>query len=444
MSAPNYTQPHDMQGSQTSIPGGFPESSASPLNVPSSTSDGNSGNEQSNTLTQTQFTINKIFSIFLQIPLFLLSYFVTTVVVLLSIINRFFRLTNFYDKSQSKSSHSSNLNELLDSLTAQSSTSLSSNTSTTYNFGSIYNPESGIITGNQFQHSYTELIEACTKQCKFGLIYIHDPLLDNPMDYVDKILCTEQLVNLIKKYQIMIWFGDALKSEGLQVANALKVRQFPFIGVLTVKSLNKIELIARAEGSLSNYHPNKFERLLRKNYTGLLQLAQQRQNVEMQRLIREQQNTRFRDSLRRDQERDRERADARQREIRQVNQERLREQWLRWRLYKLHPEATDSSIASIVAIRFENNERVVRKFDANLSIEEIYAYVELRRNGMLDGDERNNENINPPLNYTHTYDFKLISPVPKEELDPGLLIKDSESIFPSGNIMIEESDANDN
>ena len=437
---------------QDNIPGGFPNPDSNNVGIQNSeTSPSTSNNTRA--LSSSNFSPENILYIFLQIPLYLLSWFLTIAVFMVSGINRFIKLTNFYDNSHRSTDHKSNFNELLNILSSESKETMTEDDTTNYNFGSIYNADNSIISEDNLQTSYTGLLNACKKQYKFGFIYLHDSLKDDSMSYVDNILCTEHFINMVKKYQALMWFGDVTKSEGLQAANNCKVRHFPFLGIVMIKQSNKIEMIARVEGSLSNYNPKKFENILKKNQHILIQLIQQQQNIEMQRLIREQQDSRFRNSLRRDQERDRERQTARETEqreaeIREQNerierqQQAQRKRWLSHRLHLLRPEPTGNDNTSRVAIKLNNNERIIRKFDANVPIEEIYAFVELYQNDMIRQGVTNIPDTIPPENYVHQYNFKLISPIPSVELQPEILIKDSSAIFPSGNIIQEDLDSN--
>ena len=431
----------------TPIPGLFPEQPQPeantgtrmnpPDNRPSSEPEENEGER-----TTSRFSLSYILYRLAQLPLFLLYYILLVLTVLVDLIKPLIDFGRMYDSTvRHPVNHAVNMQALLKELTLESNSNASVETAhmTTYNFGSLYNLETGALgSANLLCNSYTELLEESMKQCKFGIIYLHDPMLDNPMRYVDNILCTAQFVDMVRKYQVLLWFGNVETSEGMQVANALKVRQFPFLGLLCQKSQNKIEVIARAEGSVRRYSGRKFERLMASHNDALLEMLERRQNIEMERLIREQQNARYMTSLRRDQERDRQRAEARERERLAAEQARLKRQYLLWRRQTLHPEPTNTRDVSKVAIRLANGSRVVRKFDPNLPVEEIYAFVELVQNDLISSSGDTATTSRPPAGYVHTYQFRLITPVPRHVLDPSSRIGDEPNIYPSGNIVMEE------
>lgn len=438
MSVLGYRDPPN-NNNGNSVPGGFPTEDSSLTNDPQAIN---------GYLRPTQIDFgqpnrakNLVIIMILRLPLLLLSFILSVLLSSISFIDRFLKISAFYNRGKYTSSHTQDFDMLLESLSSRSVTSLTSPDTPVYNFGSVYNRENGIIGAEQLKSSFVSLLEACSKQCKYGFIYLHDPLLDDAMSFPNEILCTERFVNLIKKYEGLVWMADITTAEALQVANSWKIRRYPYLAVVMVRSGRKAEVVASASGSIDNYDPVKFERQLQQNHGKLVQVAQQRQNAEMERLIRGQQDSRFRESLRRDQERDRVREETRRAEEYEQNQDRMKREWLISRLHKLHPEPSTSENTSRIAIRFENNQRIIRKFDADLPIEEIYAFVALYQSGIMDEADSLPEHTEPPTGFVYKYDFLLISPVPRVELEPDCLIKDCDAIFPSGNILIEDIDS---
>lgn len=421
----------------TPIPGSFPEDTRTPQE---SRIDENENTNGSDSSRRNTWTRKSIAGAILRIPFVLLYYVLVWIVVILSLLKPLCNITGFYRRKNSRlSDPRSQLNNLLETLDNESqrtlNTSIQNVETPTYTFESLYSLEHGSLGPDIVQGGYTDVLNACSEQCKLAIIYVHDSLLDNSMQYVNELLCSERFATLIKKYQVLLWFSEVTVSEGLQVANALKVRQFPFLGVLSLKAEKKIEIIGRLEGDLDKYGSNALESILTKGHGRLVQLRQQRQNIALQRLIREQQDSRYSESLRRDQEISRQRNAQRQSEMEQETQERLRRQWLLWRKSVLRPEPSGSGgSACRVAIRMDGDTRIIRKFDASLTIDEIYAYVELSMKGLLDSTEVHNS---PPQGYQHQYTFLLITPVPRKQLDPAITIRDEPAIYPSGNIVTE-------
>lgn len=405
----------------TPLPGAFPENESNTEPAPA-------GRRK---------PLRGLLRIVLSVPLILLYYVLNTILFLLNTLRPFSRIYGFYDRrNKHTSNHADDLSALIESLGRDSTSSARGQEQglNQYNFMSLYDLEDGSLASQVVDDGYTALLKSASQQGKFAMIYLHDSMLDAPVEYVNNILCTDRFTAMVKKYQVLLWFGDVMTSEGLQVANALKVRQFPFLGLLAMKNESKIELVGRIEGRLFDYSLNSLENKLARYYPKLIQLRQQRQNVELQRLMRQQQDSRFQDSLRRDQERDQRRQAEQELQRQQQLEEELKKQWLLWRKSKLAPEPSSPSTLCRVAIRTLQNGRIVRNFNPDLPIEEIYAYVELLQLGLL-----NDETAPPPTepDYHYTYTFKLITPVPRVELDPEMIIKDQDAIFPSGNVVME-------
>lgn len=413
------------------VPGSFPQVS--------------SLNEQDNTAFTPADNVKYVLSYFLKIPFLIVYYVLSTITYLLCVLKPLNHLSGFYQRKYKRiSDRSTQLNYLMEMLANDSRKfhSRENQSNAVFNFETLYNLTSGTLSSEIVQGTYTDLLDICAEQCKFAIIYLHDPLYENSMEYVNGVLCTERFTNLVKKYQSLLWFGDVTTSEGLQIANALKSRQFPFLGVLCLTTGTKIELCGKLEGPLNQYSPNLLESFLAKAYPQLMQNRQQRQNVAMERLIREQQDSRYQQSLSQDQEADRRRAAEQARENTERTNARLKQQWLLWRQSQLHSEPAPGTHSSNIAIRIQGGGRLIRRFDASLPIEEIYAYVELYINEMLTTSSEGQNTILPPAGYHHVYEFKLLTPAPRKELDPMEIISDENTIYPSGSVVVEFIDEN--
>lgn len=437
-----------------SIPGGFPTVNTS---NPDHRDINNNNNADNNTTIQPQESslsnndnnnnTTRFVRIILQIPLYILYYLISIILTIFSLLKPILNINKIYDHRHGQhNDYNTNITNLLDQISSEYAYDDMNLGTSNCTFGSVYNSETSVIPAQLIQNSYLELLENCSSECKFGLIYLHDPLLCDKMSYVKYILCSQRVISCIKSYQMLLWFGDITTSEGLQVANALKVRKFPYLGVLSKRNNETAEIIYNFNGPTEEFNPRDLESVLVQRYPHLLQMIEQRQNIERDRLIRQQQDERFRQSLLRDQDRERQQNAARYREQEQRDQELLKRQWLLWRRSQLHPEPTRSQAQDIsrIAIKFNNinnnnnnSSRIVRNFDPTLPIEEIYAFVELTQNNMIESEEQYQYGNNPPSGYQHQYKFKLLIPVPRKELALTTLIGNEPGIYPSGNIIVE-------
>lgn len=373
---------------------------------------GNNNNDENN-ITHSSPLKDFCFKI-LQLPFFLLYYIFVTIFNLINLVKPFNRLLNFYSKMNNKPTDDFLLIE-----------------TNHPQYDSLYNATDGTLTSFVFRGNYTELLEACTNQFKFGLIYLHDPLLDDTTAFIDTILVNEVFAGLVKKYQLLIWFGDVTTSEGLQVVNSMKVREFPFLGLLCLNTDKIIELKFRVENN-SNLNPlplNILENVLSKNNPFLQQLRQEKKNLDVQRFIKAQQDLRYNESLRRDRERDQQR-----------NISLLRKKWLLWKKSTLAVKPSSNEEFCKIAIKFPTGERLIKKFNPDLSIEEVYIFVDLKESGLLDNSEEFVGDISIFENFVYDFKFKLFTTNPRIELLPTTIIRNESNLYPNGNIIVEAQD----
>ena len=103
--------------------------------------------------------------------------------------------------------------------------------------------------------------------------------------------------------------------------------------------------------------------------------------------------------------------------------------------------------------------RIVRRFAAETTVEELYAFVEcynmLTTNPELNGEDDEKKEADgeddidlpaeKPEGYVHKYEFRIASPMPRVVYDPEEKATLSERIGRSGNLIVElgtaESDA---
>ena len=87
-------------------------------------------------------------------------------------------------------------------------------------------------------------------------------------------------------------------------------------------------------------------------------------------------------------------------------------QWKRWRAQSLpaEPPATVKD-AIRVSIRLPSGERLIRRFNNEADLEELYAFVECH--SMLEQEDEKGSEVDEPAGYSHEYGFQLVSPMPR-------------------------------
>ncbi|KAJ8120232.1 hypothetical protein O1611_g10418 [Lasiodiplodia mahajangana] len=94
--------------------------------------------------------------------------------------------------------------------------------------------------------------------------------------------------------------------------------------------------------------------------------------------------------------------------------------------------------------------RIVRRFSADTTVEELYAFVEcydiLATNPELNGEDKREESdreddvdlpAEKPEGYVHEYGFRIASPMPRAVYEPDKTASLRERIGRSGNLIVE-------
>lgn len=294
-----------------------------------------------------------------------------------------------------------------------------------------------------FEGGYTSALFIANRNARFIMVYLHSDEHDDTPEFIQNTLLSPLVLDFIKEHNILVWGGNVSNSEAYQVANAAGATKFPFVGLVALQSKTretpegttasspKLSVVAKSQGLVSPEKlVSKFAEQVDKLEPTLISIRAERQQQELSRVIREQQDSAYQASLQRD------RLIAEQRKLEAIAKKK-RLQWLQWRASNLLPEveATAKGQFARVAIRTTTGERISRRFPKDAPLEEIYAFVELYQCGMVD----NFSAVDKPDDFEFHYAFKLISPMPRAELMPSLdaQIKDDPSVWPGGNLIVE-------
>ncbi|OAL29140.1 hypothetical protein AYO20_09293 [Fonsecaea nubica] len=284
-------------------------------------------------------------------------------------------------------------------------------------------------------------LDTAKKDLKFMLVVLLSRSHDDNNTWVRETLLSQQFKSFLDSHRsdLILWGGDVRDSEAYQVSASLQCTKFPFAALICQGSepgsgapSGAMTVVMRAVGPISA--PELVAKLATAMTTHQTQLtaarAQQAERQATQNLRREQDSA-YERSLAQDRERARRRREeeeaARRAELEAQEQARLaekkkrdREQWKRWRARSL-PEEPDAEIkdAIRVSIRLPSGERVIRRFQTDAEIEELYAFVECyeviksKHSEKQREEEEEEEDAEEPEGYEHEYKFRLVSPMPR-------------------------------
>ncbi|CAZ79690.1 unnamed protein product [Tuber melanosporum] len=327
----------------------------------------------------------------------------------------------------------------------------------------LFEEEYGTETGlDFFEGGYAQALDLAKKELRFLLVVLQSDEHDDTASFNRETLINPEVVEFIKTQNIILWAGSVQDSEAYQVSAALNCAKFPFAALISRApspgSSQGMSVVSRIVG------PTPPQTLVSKltaaimTHSETLERARATRAVhEAGRAIREQQNSAYELSLARDREIARARREEAERKAREEELARARADekvllaknrtaWRQWRattIPKVEPTGKDTAR---VSIRLRNGERVIRRFNGDANMEEVYAFVECLE--YLNESATNEKTPEKPSGYTHEYGFKLVSPMPRQVYQLQSEKGGSESavkdcLWPTASLVVEVDDDED-
>ncbi|KAI0476407.1 hypothetical protein GGR56DRAFT_693862 [Xylariaceae sp. FL0804] len=343
------------------------------------------------------------------------------------------------------------------------------------------------------ESGFAQALDIAKKELKFLLIVLMSPEHDDTESFTRDTLLSPEVVGFVNDpaNNIVLWGGNVLDSEAYQVAAEYNCTKYPFscLVCLTPKegggggSSTRMGIVKRLPGPLPPAtYLAEIQTAIGRYAPDLAAARAERAAHEVARSLRTEQDSAYERSLARDRERARLRreaqaqaqaAEARAREHAEAKRLRARQraQWRRWRAATVAPEPEPAADAVRLALKMPESSagapgrRVVRRFAADTTMEELYAFVEcydlLGGGGEVQGqgqgqgvnekkvvadddDDDDDEKMmdasyEEPEGYTHEYRFRIASLMPREVYapDPSATVADRVGRG-GGNLIVED------
>lgn len=320
---------------------------------------------------------------------------------------------------------------------------------------------------------FAQALDLAKRDLKFLLIVLMSPEHDDTESFTRDTLLAPEVVGFINDpaNNIVLWGGNVLDSEAYQVAAEYNCTKFPFscLVCLTPKEgSTRMSIVKRLAGPLSaSTYLAEIQTAINKYAPDLAGVRAERTAQEAARSIRTEQDDAYERSLARDRERARQKKEAaaaaaasEKKALEEAeaaeHREHQKQQWRRWRATTIKPEpdaGTDAKDVVRLALKMPTAGRIVRRFSANATVEELYAFVEcydiLTTNPELNGEdekraiaEEESDDIvdlpaEKPEDYVHEYGFRIASPLPRVVYEPDGAATLGDRIGRSGNLIIE-------
>jgi len=271
------------------------------------------------------------------------------------------------------------------------------------------------------------------------VVIVNSPEHDDTPEFCKNVLGSDVFINYLQEKNFVVWAGSVNEKEGYKVNNVFGATTYPFIGIVAYQRkraiiAEKIEGLQPVEEVIQKIE-QKYEQLSAQLQA---ELAEQRER-EQTRIIRQEQESAYEESLRKD--RERERKEKLERERKQREEELARQKQMEYerrveekKRYKqklaesLPPEPNEDECETAqLSIRFPDGSRVIRSFRADDKLQVVYDFVESKD---LD-----------PLDILS--EIVLVNTFPRKEyLDKNATLKEL-GIYPSTSLIVEELDEDD-
>ncbi|KAI1080503.1 hypothetical protein F5B20DRAFT_589278 [Whalleya microplaca] len=319
---------------------------------------------------------------------------------------------------------------------------------------------------------FAQALDLAKRDLKFLLIVLMSPEHDDTEAFTRDTLLAPEVVAFVNDpaNNLVLWGGNVLDSEAYQVAAEYHCSKYPFSALvcLTPKeggsaASTRMSIVKRLVGPLSpSTYLAELETAINKYAPDLASVRAERAATDMARSLRSEQDSAYERSLARDRERARQRREAAEQaaaaekralEGAEAAQRRaeLRAQWRRWRATTIAPEPPVDAKVVRLALKMPESSggggRVVRRFAADTTMEELYAFVECH--DLLAGKEGEEEEEEEgevedektperPEDYDHEYKFRVVAPMPRVVYEPDEAATVGERIGRSGNLIVED------
>ncbi|KAI9320646.1 thioredoxin-like protein [Dichotomocladium elegans] len=312
-----------------------------------------------------------------------------------------------------------------------------------------------------FQGGYSQALETARRELRYLLVVIQSNEHDDTEAFCRETLSSEELINYIRQNNILVWGGNVHESEGFQVSSTLQATMYPFMAIIALQASSpssasvKMAVVDRIEGRATAPGViRRLEAVAQRHGATLNRLRMERDQREMERRVRQEQDQAYRESLKADQEKERRAREARaaaareEEEAHLAEQERLnraekRQQYIRYlyRTFLEEPDAADfqGEVAKL-SFRLADGERVIRKFKGDDTLETLYRFVEIYP---LIKNKEDVTNAEKPTDYQHKYNFTIVSPYPKMiyEADDSKPLSGEKSLWPSATLIVDAEEA---
>ncbi|GAV29501.1 hypothetical protein PMKS-003002 [Pichia membranifaciens] len=343
-----------------------------------------------------------------------------------------------------------------------------------------------------FKGEFNAAFDEARNNFKWFCIVLFNSESSSSEKLVTDFLANDSFVKFIKNNDVILYVGDVVYPEPFEVGQTYSAFGLPYLALIANVSptgmthpefsfVCKYNKLLTGFGSTGNRIGSessvsrlckKLNRLVSKYEPQLVAQRYDKQEAECSRLLREQQDNAYQESLLKDMKRQREREQKQNEEeekLRREREEKLRieeqilkrkESTIRYINEKYDRDCSGWERGDFTTIQFRTNQgqRFIRKFIRNETALDIFKYVAGKKliDEMINSDDNDlsteSEVLQSLKNYPYQFDqgteqdkvsfsFDLISPMPRLRLQPvSQQLSQIKEIWPNGSLLIEKGE----
>ncbi|ODV87106.1 hypothetical protein CANARDRAFT_174204 [[Candida] arabinofermentans NRRL YB-2248] len=293
--------------------------------------------------------------------------------------------------------------------------------------------------------------------------------------FIKSYLNNSQFIKFINDNNIILYIGDVMYPEPFEVGNCYNVLSLPYINLIanvsstgtTFPLMSTVTKFQNFDNNLINKESFKklikrLQKIIDKYEPQLISQRFDQQETQFSRLIRQQQDDAYQESLLKDKLKKQKLKDEKLKlELLQKEEELielLKIQKLKF--LKLNSKKVllndDKPLVkgeyTTIQLRNHQGERIIKKFLKNQTLYDIFLFVECKnfikqeceslKVSEIEFLETLNEDdykLTEDESYEHQFKFDLVSPMPRMKLTPSkeTLLKDVKELWPNGSLLIE-------
>jgi len=237
-------------------------------------------------------------------------------------------------------------------------------------------------------------LEQAKQELRFLVVYLHSEEHQDTDRFCQEVLSSQAVRDQLAASNALLWGCSVSRPEGYRVSQALRENSYPFLAMIVLRQ-HRMVVVGRQEGFITSDRLVTWIQTTVTDYEAFIVAARvEREERNLDREIREEQEAAFAETLRRDQERE-ERARAEREKAKQAEEEEQRQQEERARIDKEELDRKDMIVrqkvelageipaeppvgqedAVRVLIKLPGGQRLERRFLLSHSLKHIYYFV---------------------------------------------------------------------